>query len=163
MKKNTWIIVGGLVIGVVGLIFWGNSLQSSQPLTFFSDTDVACLPNGHQQLAAHIHPTLTITVDGEEEGIPANIGVNQTCLSETHTHDATGTLHIETTRQERLDVLTLQSFFDVWGRPVEREGFDLTITANGREYESITDFKLQDHMNIELAYTPTPQEENLEE
>ena len=146
----------GIIVAVVvvfgGLLWWAGS--ASQPaLVFVEDTNVACLPNGHQGLATHIHPTLSITVDGEPERLPANIGVSGNCMAETHTHDSSGTLHIETATHARLQELSIADFFDVWNQPVEREGYDMTISVNGQEVSHISDVPLQDQARIELTYT----------
>lgn len=146
----------GIIVAIVvvfgGLLWWAGS--ASQPaLVFVEGTNVACLPNGHQNLATHIHPVLTITVDGEPEAIPANIGISGTCMAETHTHDSSGTLHIETATHARLQELSIEDFFTVWGQPVEREGYDVVISVNGQEISHISGVPLQDGARIELNYT----------
>ncbi len=88
--------------------------------------------------AMHIHPSLTITINGIKQTIPANIGISpdgQT-FHEIHTHDATGTLHVETNspRNFRLD-----EFFAIWGQPFSSQrilgyqaspGQPVTMTIN---------------------------------
>ncbi|MQA03844.1 MAG: hypothetical protein GEV07_14350 [Streptosporangiales bacterium] len=46
-------------------------------------------------LAKHFHAHLDILVDGEPLQVPGNIGVSSTAMSELHTHDAGGLIHIE--------------------------------------------------------------------
>ena len=150
MKKV--ILIGGVILVVVGLIVWGKALQKDA-VVFFGDTNVACLDNGHQQIELHIHPVLRITVDGEEEAIPANIGIQGACMSETHTHDATGVLHIETATRERFEQLQFTDFFDVWGRDIERSGYTLEAFVNGTAVASVEDIPLEDGDQIELRYT----------
>ena len=53
----------------------------------------------HGRLGMHIHATLSMAVDGEPLKIPANIGVTSGCLRPLHTHDESGTIHIEHPRQ----------------------------------------------------------------
>ena len=66
---------------------------------------------------SHIHPTLTILLDGQQLVIPAGIGLNGGAAN-PHTHDYTGTLHIGegstagTSGQARN--VNLDDFFDVW-------------------------------------------------
>src|SRR6476469_8604549 len=43
---------------------------------------------------SHIHPTLTILLDGQQVSIPAGIGINGSNFADPHTHDYSGTLHI---------------------------------------------------------------------
>ncbi len=149
MKKILLFI--GVPLLVLILLIWGRTLDTT--LVMVEGTNVACLPNGHQQLAIHIHPELTITVDGENEVIPANVGIVGTCMAELHTHDTTGTIHVETATQERFAQIAFADFFDVWGRSVEREGYELEIRYDGEVVESITDVPLEDHGQIELIYT----------
>ena len=85
-------------------------------------------PNNTEQLAArlallnlpglsetilHHHIRMWIYVDGQPVVVPANIGIGQTVASPIHTHDTTGTVHVES------DDPTLQAvlgqFMDVWG------------------------------------------------
>lgn len=150
MKKILLFI--GVPILILVLMVWGKTAQNGA-LVMIEGTNVACLPNGHQQLAIHIHPVLTIVVDGESEVIPANIGIVGTCMAELHTHDTTGVIHVETATQERFTQITFADFFDVWGRSVEREGYDLEIRYDGAVVDTIIDVPLEDNGQIELLYT----------
>lgn len=153
MKEAKGIILTLVVTLVLGgLLVWGMSNRENT-VTYFKNTDVACLPNGHQNLAFHIHPKMRITVDGVPEVIPANIGITNTCMSEVHTHDATGEIHVESVNGERLQYLTLKHFFDVWGVSPEREGYTLEMYLDGQKKESLTDIPLIDHSLIEFKYT----------
>ena len=150
MKNITLVIIGVIVLG--GLLFWAG--QAQKPATVFVEgTNVACLPNGHENIATHIHPVLSITVDGEPELVPANIGITGTCMPELHTHDTSGQIHVETATLARLQEISFADFFDVWGQPIEREGYDLVITVDGQEIASVEEVPLKDHAQIEFAYT----------
>jgi hypothetical protein len=150
MEKKTLAILGGIIILVVVLLVIGN--KQANPIIVSEDgTEIPCLPNGHQQVATHIHPILTLTVDGEEEIIPGNIGIDGYCMREVHTHDTTGTIHIETAKAGV--VYTLTDFFTVWGQNVEREGYAYEIVQDGEMKESVEDVVLIDHSVIELIYT----------
>ena len=154
MEKTVLLV--GLPLVILALFFWGAQLQEDA-LAFFGDTNVACLPNGHNQIAMHIHPVLTVTVDGERELVPASIGIAGSCMSEMHTHDATGTLHVETATRERFEQIAFTDFFSVWGQPIEREGFSLTVEVDGTPVESVEDVVLRDGSQIELQYTSETQ------
>ncbi len=67
-----------------------------------------------EQLAYHIHAHVDIFVNGVQEPVPANIGIdiNAGKISPLHTHDATGVIHIESADQRRF---TLGQFFTEWG------------------------------------------------
>jgi len=149
MNKKTIII---LIIILIGLFIWGRFKQKEN-ITVFDDTDIACLENGHQSLAEHIHPILKITVDGETEIIPANIGIKPDCMSELHTHDTTGTIHAESFLRGRIENFNLSHFFAVWGEGYQREGFSLEIKQDGVIKNSIEEVDFKDGSLIELIYT----------
>lgn len=141
-----------LPLVILGLVAWGRTVTPTE-MTFVEGTNVACLNNGHQNLALHIHPTLTITVDGENEPVPGNIGITNNCMAEVHTHDPSGTLHVETVTQERFEQLSFHDFFAVSGYDVEREGYDLEVKYNGEIVPSVDDVPIEDLGAIELVYT----------
>jgi hypothetical protein len=64
-----------------------------------------------QALLMHIHPTLTIFIDGQQVVIPANTNITPQGPYLIHTHDATGTLHVESTVPYTFH---LKDFFDLW-------------------------------------------------
>lgn len=137
---------------IIGLFAWGNNAQKNN-IVYFGDTEIACLTHGHQRVAEHIHPELRITVDGEAEQIPANIGITQDCMSEIHTHDETGMIHAESFLTGRIADFHLGHFFSVWGQDYMRETYDLEIIQDGEVKNSIEDVKFIDHSVIELNYT----------
>lgn len=157
MKKQLPLVIGVIVILGVLLVFT-SQLQTNSQVRFVEGTNVACLPNGHQQLALHVHPTLAIFVDGEREPIPANVGIIGSCMSEMHTHDTSGTLHIETASRARFNELSLSDFFDVWGQPLDREGYTMEVSVNGTPVSSVDEVPLEDLAQIELRYTSISEE-----
>ena len=73
----------------------------------------------HDGLARHDHVTLEIHVDGVQQTVESNIGIQtEVCygsennMHAVHTHDTSGRLHIEL--NEAGDV-PLGVFFDIWG------------------------------------------------
>src|SRR5437016_1935131 len=48
-------------------------------------------------VALHIHPRLSIIVDGQKVPVPANIGIEPSgrTMAALHTHDDSGTIHVE--------------------------------------------------------------------
>lgn len=67
---------------------------------------------GHEGLAMHIHPTLRIFIDGQEQVIPANTGITSAGLFPLHLHDEPGLLHVEANEPF---TFRLKDFFEVWG------------------------------------------------
>ena len=98
----------------------------------------------------HIHPDLSISIDGVAQEIPANIGVSVACMRPLHTHDSTGKIHVEFPREHDF---RLRDFFTLWGESFNKEGYSVTMTVNGEasaEYENLI---LRDGDQIKLDYT----------
>src|SRR5204863_9173790 len=73
---------------------------------------VTPVPEG-APIALHIHTHLSILVNGQNQVIPADVGVGAGGELPMHTHDDSGTIHIESPVAR---AFTLQNFFTVWGR-----------------------------------------------
>ncbi|TML31303.1 MAG: hypothetical protein E6G24_12110 [Actinobacteria bacterium] len=75
-------------------------------------------PLGLPQLSAegtviHIHAHLDIYVNGKHETVPGQIGIyDGQFLTDLHTHDATGVMHVESSTKR---TFSLGEFFGVWG------------------------------------------------
>jgi hypothetical protein len=69
---------------------------------------------GHQGLVMHIHAHLDIFVNGKHVELPALVGINAAAgyLTELHTHDATGVIHIEAQQARNF---TFGQFIAEWG------------------------------------------------
>lgn len=152
MNKKTLIgLVVILFIVILLLVRANKQSNTDQEIAVSPDeTEIPCLPNGHQKIASHIHPTLTIFIDGDEETIPANLGIEGSCMREVHTHDTTGSIHIETAKLG--STYTLADFFTVWGEEHDRQGYVLEITQDGEVKESVEDVILSDHSVIQMSY-----------
>jgi hypothetical protein len=113
-------------------------------------------------LAMHIHPHLSIKVDGRPVTIPANIGIDPRLYNDhsldcfmpdmggpiaaTHTHDASGILHIEAGVQRDFK---LGDFLNVWG--VDLAGVNVGARLNGEAFQGdARDIPLSDGARIEL-------------
>ncbi|MBB69720.1 MAG: hypothetical protein CMB28_01260 [Euryarchaeota archaeon] len=124
-----------------------------------------CLTDHNSSMQMHIHPYLTIVIDGEEYDIPSNAGIDtETCPSAmhmTHTHDNSGKLHVENYTKEDVP---LEVFFDVWGKHFNETGiFDyrggtVEMTVNGTVSLDYENHILADKQNIVIFYT-SPQGE----
>ncbi len=68
----------------------------------------------------HSHPNVTIVISGSVYPIPINLGIQGSCLKPIHTHDSTGTIHIEPDEDR---TYTLGDFFLVWGNWVSNQTF----------------------------------------
>lgn len=74
--------------------------------------DVTPLPE--EGAATHIHTHIDIFVDGKRATVPPNIGINPGAnyLTELHTHDTRGVLHVESPEENH--EFTLGQFFGEW-------------------------------------------------
>jgi hypothetical protein len=65
-------------------------------------------------LTYHVHTYLGVFVDGEAEAVPSGIGIDNDGhrIAGLHTHDCSGTVHLEA--KEKIE-LTLGQFADSWG------------------------------------------------
>ena len=93
------------------------ALATGQPV---GPHHVGC--NVNEMFNEHIHAQLAITVRGQNEPVPAGIGIvtilggTPVCLYWLHTHDESGTIHVEAPGGS----FTLADFFAVWGEPLSR-------------------------------------------
>lgn len=114
-------------------------------------------------LVLHIHPHLKIVVHGESIPIPANIGLDPALWkdhslaiysdyprgeSPLHTHDTSGTIHVESTVKRDY---TLGEFFNVWG--VDFSGYKVVASVDGNPISDYRNHVLKDGEQIELDIT----------
>jgi|SRR5579872_6939074 len=116
----------------------------------------------------HIHPHLSLFVNGKQLSIPRSVGLfspkQPQCIYWTHTHDASGILHVEApqfTAPGGGD-FTLGIFFDIWGEPLTRDnvaGHRGAVVAyvNGAPYDGdLRAIPLKSHQQVVLEVgTPT--------
>ena len=89
--------------------------------------------------ALHIHAHLDVFVHGRRVAVPAGIGIGPDFISQLHTHDASGVVHVES---PDVRAFTLGEVFGVWGVRLTRRclggycasGADhLRVYVGGRE------------------------------
>jgi hypothetical protein len=90
------------------------ALATGQPV---GPHHVGC--NVNEIFTEHIHAQLSIEHNGAKVQVPANIGMVSAgeamiCIYWLHTHDDSGTIHIEAPGGN----YTLADFFAVWGEPL---------------------------------------------
>lgn len=108
----------------------------------------------------HWHPHLTITIKGDDQEIPADIGLGIT-ESPVHTHDATGTIHMEFPGLVTKDDTKLGKFFQVWGKQFNSNCiFDscngpdgkVKMFVNGEENSEFENYPMKEGDKIEIRY-----------
>lgn len=73
----------------------------------------------------HVHPYLTIDIEGTNITIPDGVGIlsGGAVLEPIHTHDASGLLHIELSESDaKSHNYTLGDFFTIWNYTAKTEG-----------------------------------------
>ena len=115
----------------------------------------------HSGALSHEHATLRILINGTQVPIEANIGVNDgqlRGLRGIHTHDDTGTLHIETPTP--MDA-PLGAFFRIWGRTfnsgqifsnVANTNKEVVMLVNGVLNFEFETYNIQEGDVIEIRY-----------
>jgi hypothetical protein len=91
---------------------WGSGSSTLQKRLPYVHLDA--LPQ--EQLAFHVHQHLDLWLNGRKVAVPAAIGIGagqfQPFITELHTHDATGIVHIEAAQKH---VYSLGQLFGEWG------------------------------------------------
>jgi hypothetical protein len=98
--------------GVLGTLYWpdGNTASGGNG----SPVDGVVCGAGMAE-TFHVHSHVAIFKDGQWLAFPKLVGILPQCNYETHTHDNTGIIHIET---PNLKTFTLGEVFDIWGMPL---------------------------------------------
>jgi sulfur carrier protein ThiS len=109
-------------------------------------------------MVMHIHPQITVSVDGKPTDIPENVGIDNTLwkdhsldqygmqgMSPLHTHDATGTIHVESSGKRDY---TLGEFLSIWG--IGLNGKTVKVTVNDQPISNWKNHVLKDKEKINL-------------
>lgn len=118
---------------IVGVLIWAGSAgnkSKNNKLVESTSREVALTCTTDMATQFHIHPVLKIIIFGVEQNIPANIGINETCMNSIHTHTADGVIHIESPVKKDF---TLGDFFAVWKKPFSQAEFLDTRISSGDE------------------------------
>ncbi len=162
MKKYTTYLIAALAIGS---IVWGfTGLTDGSSPEFSREDALKANLQSHGGIAYHIHPQLTIEVNGEQQLIPSNTGITNAGMRVIHTHDASGTLHVEPPYPV---TLYLKDFFTIWGEQsednrsfnqtcifdyCENETHELNFFVNGQTSEEYGELELKDGQLIRIVY-----------
>jgi hypothetical protein len=111
----------------------------------------------------HIHSRLEIKIDNRPIAIPGGIGIiPEKCIYWLHTHDGTGTIHIESPIEQ---TFTLLQFLNIWKafdnssviQDITNNTLNVTnVDANDKQTGPTTDYKdigLEDNSTISINYS----------
>lgn len=88
---------------------------------------------------AHFHPHLDIRVDGKAVPVAASIGVGANAMSELHTHDTTGLIHVEA--DAKSDRYVLGQLFTEWGVRLTKNQLGSLTSGDGKTLAAYVDGK----------------------
>ena len=141
-----WIWIAVVAILLVGLFLYPKLTAPKNGNTASAKGAPCLVPN--LPLLQHIHPELTILVDGVKETIPANVGLIE-CERAIHVHDDTGIIHVEA--QDKREY-RLGDFFAVWRKPIDRDGYSLEVTADKKPVSDPENLFFEDLQKIVINY-----------
>lgn len=158
--KLLWTVVGALAIG--GGVWWLVQSGAGTP------KDPATVASEHKKLldrcttdmatTFHIHPHLRIIINGDEQQIPTNTGIDSGCMHSLHAHDSTGIIHVESPKKADF---TLADFFYTWKKEYSAiKILDQTLTAesqlklfvDGKEVTTGPNTVMQDKTSYVIMY-----------
>jgi hypothetical protein len=102
----------------------------------------------------HWHPVVSVMIKGQKQEIPANIGT----MSSMHTHDSTGSIHVEKSGRVTKEDVKLSTLFKILGKQFSSNclydecGGKVTLSVNGNENTEYENYVMQDKDNIEIRY-----------
>lgn len=138
-----------VVVGAAGWLVWKIATSPTIPAE-----DIVA------KKGLHWHSELVIVIKGQKQEIPANIGIGAVHQG-MHTHDGSGTIHLEMKGLVRKADITLGRFFEIWGKQLTSScilefcnGVDgsMKMSVNGNENHEFADYHLQDGDKIEIRY-----------
>ena len=108
----------------------------------------------------HIHANMEVYTDGKKQTVPSQIGIDQThqLLASLHTHDTSGTVHMEAVQPYPFK---LGQFFNVWGVKftqtqlgdyVAGKGLVLQVWVNGKQVKNFVTYVMKPHDRIVVGF-----------
>src|SRR3989344_7691393 len=147
-KRTPVIAVAGVALLLVALFALPRLTNPDRKIAAnWNANDLDCLAS-HTATSQHFHPILKILVDGAEETIPATAGIVRGCMAEVHTHDLSGTIHVESADGSRK--FYLKDFFTVFDKSLQREGHNLTMKVDDKISGELGELLLKDKQMIVL-------------
>ncbi len=146
--KNILLIAAVALIVGGGILSIGLLLATRQESEIISDQGI------------HWHTELSITILGQKQVIPANVGLGITSQP-IHTHEEDNTIHLEFDGLVRKDDIRLGRFFEIWDRQFNQDciftncnGAEGTVKmfVNGEPNLEFENYAMRDTDNIEIIF-----------
>lgn len=149
-KKPIWPWLIGLAVLLAVIMY---VTRTNTPAFTPPHDDIPCIAEG-VPLTQHLHPVLDIYVNNVPEAIPSTLGHFTGCEKVIHMHDENPDwIHVES---QDNTTYTLGDFFRVWGEPIQRAGYSLTVTVDGTVQNDAAGIFLRDPQHIEMRYVSLP-------
>ncbi|CUR52182.1 conserved exported protein of unknown function [Nitrosotalea devaniterrae] len=155
-NRNKFIALGVIAAIIAGVAYATYRSDSTVDTNFASIGGIPC--ETQEYTTYHIHAHLDIFVNGQHTQVPAQIGLENTCLYWLHTHTPDGIVHMESPKERDF---TLGEFFDIWkatgsGFPTATNGPEIFV--NGVLVSTdLSSTKMNAHDEIVLVYGDVPQ------
>lgn len=146
IKVTLWVLIAaGVIGGFVWLIATSPSIPEEEIIS---------------KQGLHWHSSIEITVLGEKQTIPANIGIGAV-HNPIHTHDADNFIHLEFKGLVKKDNLKISRFFEVWKKEFNSECIfefcngpegQVKMFVNDEENFEFENYIMQDGDKIEIKF-----------
>jgi hypothetical protein len=120
---------------------------------------------GAPESSIHIHPLLSVYVNGKKVPVPANVGIDPSKppmeMAGLHTHDGSGTIHDE----GMAEGARLGQFFAIWGVPFSSQQLGpyrvtrsekVRMWVDGKPSRALGSLPLRDGERIVVSYGKNP-------
>ena len=150
-----------VIIGILAALAIGVSLVMLAPSSpSYKIPTSGTIPHDSMGMM-HIHPHLSMMMDGKPAAVPANIGIDShlwnvhtfdsygmTGMAPLHTHTADGMIHVESYKDQDY---TLGQFLDIWGMSIDN--YDVKVTVDGNHISDYRNHVFQDGEKIIMDLT----------
>lgn len=150
-------VIGGITLATIIILVGGVFLLTKSENPNVPEDQVVV------RAGLHWHPKVTVTIKGEKQEVPANLGLGAV-HGKIHTHDQDnkeGVIHMEMQGIVTKDDTRLARFFQVWGKEFSaKKLFDKTSSSdgtvkmlvNGKENTEFENYLMKDGDRIEVKY-----------
>lgn len=140
-------IIGGITVATLVILVGGVFLVSRQSSQEASIPDAEIVSRN----GLHWHPELSVYVKGEKQEIPKDLGIGAV-HKPMHTHDTSGTIHMEMNGLVTKEETKLGNFFKIWGKAFNFGGQNIKMLANGQENTEFGSYLMKDGDKLEIRY-----------
>ena len=155
------ILFGGAIAATVVFVILSSTGNTNLIENDSWPIEETCL-GSHSSDISHTHSSLSIIINGNEQYIPQNIGIQDSKCPDgmrgIHTHDDSGRLHIETPSQISAPI---GAFFNIWGEVFNSDQIldnkvdsehEIVMFVNGELNQDFENYLMLDNDAIEIHY-----------